>query len=424
MTPARPRTRLLLGLMSGTSVDGIDIALVRVADSQPSRNLSPKSKAVAAQNVTRAAAHGRAQNPGHGATLENFATLPFPREVRAAVLRIADGAPTSSQEISQLNFRLGQVFARAVVAACKKFRVSSRQIAAIGSHGQTIFHQGAPTRYLGGRVASTLQIGEPSLIAALTGIITVADFRPADMAVGGGGAPLVPFVDYLLYAAPRRTRVALNIGGISNLTVIPRGTGPAGVFAFDTGPGNMAIDALVRHFTHNRSQYDRNASMAARGRLLPALLNALLAEPYLALAPPKTAGREQYGSEYVARILKWARQHRAEPPDVIRTATIATALSIVDAIHRWVLPRTQVAQLIVSGGGARNPLIVAQVSAALAGIEMISSDAFGVPGDAKEAFAFALLANETLHGRPSNVPSATGASRPAILGKVCYPPPR
>jgi anhydro-N-acetylmuramic acid kinase len=383
--------------MSGTSVDGIDVALVRVAPS-----------------IKENAAHAR---------LENFVTLPYPAAVRAEVLRIAEGARVSPGEISQLNFRLGRIFADAALRACQKFRVGARRLSVIGSHGQTIFHQGRASRFLGENVASTLQIGEPAVIAATTGVTTVGDFRPADMAVGGQGAPLVPLVDYLLYRDPRRGRAVLNIGGIANVSIIPKGASPNSVMAFDTGPGNMVIDALVHQFTSGRRSYDAEAQMAARGDLLPGLLEALLAEPYFRQAPPKSAGREQYGKPYVEKILAWGSRHRVPPEDLVRTATVLTALSIAAALNRWVLPRTSLQQLIVSGGGARNPLILAQLSAALAGIEVVTTEMLGLPGDAKEAFIFALLADQTLHGRPANLPSATGAARPAILGKICYPPP-
>src|SRR3990170_371799 len=393
----RGPARLVLGLMSGTSADGIDVALVRI----------PPGPAASRR-----------------ARLDNFTALDFPRDVRAAVLRLAEGAPTTTQELSRLNVRLGQVFAQAALAACRKFRVSPQRIALLGSHGQTVYHQGIPSRFLGARAASTLQIGEPAVIAAETGITTVADFRPADMAVGGQGAPLVPWVDYLLFRDTGRGRAVLNIGGIANLTVIPRAARPQDVFAFDSGPGNMLADGLVRYFTRGRRSYDRDSQMARRGRLLPALLDKLLAEPYFRLRPPKTAGREQFGAACVQRILDWGRHHRARPEDLVRTATLLTALSIVDAFHRWVLPRARIQQIIISGGGARNPLMMAQLAAAMPPIEFLNPDAFGVPGDAKEAFAFALLANETMHHRTASLPAATGAARPAILGKVCYAPPR
>ena len=386
---------LVLGLMSGTSADGIDVALAKIAGAAPRIH----------------------------AKLENFVSLPFPREIRAAVLRVAEGAPTTTGEISQLNFRLGELFAQAALKACHTFGVPLRRIALIGSHGQTIYHQGRASRYLGARIASTMQIGEPAAIAARMGITTVGDFRPADVAVGGQGAPLVPFVDYLLYRDKRRGRVALNLGGIGNVTVIPRGAKPDEVFAFDTGPGNMVIDALLKHFTRGRLSYDRDAQMARRGRALPRLLNALLRDPYLRRRPPKSAGREQYGAAFVEKLMALGRKEKAHPADLVCTATLFTALAVVDAMHRWVLPKTAIDQLIVSGGGVHNPLVMAQIAAGLPGIDVIPSSALGVPEDAKEAFAFAILAYETYHGRPSNLPNATGANRPAILGKICYAPP-
>jgi anhydro-N-acetylmuramic acid kinase len=379
---------LVLGVMSGTSADGIDVALVRMSD--------------------------------RTAKLENFATIPFPARIREAILRLGEGRATTTGEISQLNFLLGEVFADAALVACRKFRVRPAQIALIASHGQTVFHQGTPTSFYGRKVASTLQIGDPSVIAGRTGITTVGDFRPADMAAGGQGAPLVPFVDYLLYRDARVGRTALNIGGIANVTVIPRGAKIEDVFAFDIGPGNMVIDALVRHFTHGRKAFDRDAEMAGRGNVLPGLLTALLGDKYFLKRPPKTAGREQYGEKYVREVLTHRETRRARAEDVIRTVTILTALSIVDAIHRFVPRRAGVSELIVSGGGAHNPLLMAQIEAALPGIRFRASEEFGVPGDAKEAFAFALLGWETLHRRAANVPGATGARNAVVLGKVCY----
>jgi anhydro-N-acetylmuramic acid kinase len=215
-------------------------------------------------------------------------------------------------------------------------------------------------------------------------------------------------------------RSALNIGGIANVTVIPRAAKIEDVFAFDIGPGNMVIDALVRHFTRGRKTFDRNAEMAARGSVLPGLLEAFLRDNYFLKAPPKTTGREQYGEKYVRAALAHPHARRARAGDVIRTATILTALSIVDAIHRFVPRRAGVSELIVSGGGAHNPLLMAQIEAALPGIRLRSSEEFGVPGDAKEAFAFAVLGWETLHRRTANVPGATGARKAVVLGKVCY----
>jgi anhydro-N-acetylmuramic acid kinase len=258
------------------------------------------------------------------------------------------------------------------------------------------------------------------VIAAKTGVTTVVDFRPADMALGGQGAPLVPYADYLLYRDARVGRVALNLGGIANVTVIPAGATIERVFAFDTGPANMLIDALVAHFTRGRARFDEGAQRAMAGRAIPALLDQLMCDPYLRVAPPKSTGREYYGASYLKLVLALGRKFRAKPDDLIRCATIFTALSVVDALNRFVLPRVKIKQVIVSGGGARNPLIMAQLGALLPGVEVIPSSRLGVAEEAKEAFAFALLAYETVHQRAGNVFSATGASGPAVLGKICY----
>jgi anhydro-N-acetylmuramic acid kinase len=383
------RGLLALGIMSGTSADGIDVALVR--------------------------------NVGRKATLENFAAFPFPPRVQKAILKLGEGGPVTTGEISQLNFLLGEIFADAALSACKKFRVPPAQIDVIGSHGQTIFHQGTPATFNGRRVVSTLQIGDPSVIAVRTGITTVGDFRPADMAAGGQGAPLVPFVDYLLYRHPSIGRAALNIGGIANVTIIPAGAKIEDVYAFDTGPGNMVIDALVRHYTHGRKAFDRNAEMAVRGTLLPHLQDDLMHDKYFLKAPPKSAGREQYGEAYVRRVLAHRDSRRAKPEDVILTATNITAQSIIYAFSLFVFPRTRVKELIVSGGGAHNPLLMNMLAAAFEQDFRIRESAeLGVRGDAKEAFAFAVLACETLRRRPANVLGATGAKKAVVLGKVCY----
>jgi len=386
----------VLGIMSGTSADGIDVALARISGAPP--HLTGK--------------------------LLDHASFPHPKKLRFEILRIAEGAPVPAAEISQLNFRLGAAFADVALAACKEFRASPRTISLIGSHGQTIFHRGQPEAFLGRPTASTLQIGDPSVIAARTGITTVGDFRPADLALGGQGAPLVPYADYLLLRHNKIGRVALNLGGIANITAIPANAKPCDVIAFDTGPGNMLIDALVSHFTRGRQRFDKDARRARRGRSIPTILDEMLLDPYLRLKPPKSTGREYFGQEYVNRILALGRRHRAASDDLIRTVTLFTSLSIADALHRFVLPSNKIAQLIVSGGGAHNPLLLGQLSALLPGIELIPSASLGLPEAAKEAYAFALLAYETFHRRPSNLPSATGARGPAILGKICYAPPR
>src|ERR1700726_3237614 len=287
---AKERGMLVLGLMSGTSADGIDIALARISGAPPRVK----------------------------ARLMNHTAVKFPAQVRAEILRVAEQQPISAGELSQLNFRLGQLFADAAKTACKRFRVAVSSVDLIGSHGQTIFHQGSAVPYLGGRVASTLQIGEGAVIAAQTGVTTVADFRPADMAAGGQGAPLVPYADYLLYSDRKLERGSLNLGGIANVTVIPAGAAREKVFAFDTGPANMLIDALVAHFSRGRKKFDDGAKMAQGGRAIPALLDELMRDPYLKIAPPKSTGREYYGAAYTKTLVSLARRHQAKPADTIR----------------------------------------------------------------------------------------------------------
>lgn len=387
-------TMRVLGMMSGTSADGIDVALVEVSGAVP--NL-----------VTH---------------FEGHFQLHFPGYIRERVLRLANGGETTTAEISELNFLLGETFASAAIRACKQWRVPMETVSLIGSHGQTVFHLGSAARFQGkNRAASTLQIGETSIIAERTGIPTIGDFRTADMAAGGQGAPLIPFVDYLLYRDPLRGRVALNIGGIANVTVIPEGAGLQEVFAFDTGPGNMIVDSLIEKVTHGKAAYDEDARFALSGRTIQALLVRMMREPYLRKKPPKSTGRELFGAQYAQALLAWGHRHHAGNADMVRTATVFTPLSIADAFRRFIIPRAQIHELIVAGGGARNPLMMAQLAAALPDIEVVPASQFGVPVEAKEAFGFALLAYETYHGRPSNLPSATGAKHAAVLGKIVHP---
>jgi anhydro-N-acetylmuramic acid kinase len=397
------RPMLLVGLMSGTSADGIDVALAGIAGRPPRLEVE----------------------------LAGFHCVPYPEPVRAAILRIAGGGATTSAEISRLDFLLGELFARATLAALRRWKVPPGEVDLIGSHGQTIYHQGRPEKFLGREIRATLQIGRPEIISARTNIPVMADFRPADLAHGGQGAPLVPLADYALFRDARRGRVAVNIGGIANLTAIPPGGKLEDVVAFDTGPGNMLVDALVRHYSRGREAYDRGARIARRGRLMPGLLSELLAEPFYRQPPPKTAGREQFGAAAVERILAYARRTRARPEDVVRTATLLTPLVVADAYRRWIEPRMvrrgkpAPVDFILSGGGAHNPLMRAQLDAGLgAGSPAIlvhTSGEMGIPEDAKEALAFAVLAYESYHGRAGSLPGATGAKFPVILGRL-YPP--
>jgi len=344
------------GLISGTSADGIDVAVVDIGD---------RIDVVAT------------------------VTVPYPDEVRRAVLAVPD-IPT----LSRLNFLLGELFAEALLAT----GVPLETIQLIGSHGQTIFHEGEPVEFLGRRVASTMQIGEAAVIAERTGIETIADFRPSDIAAGGKGAPLVPFLDYEFFGHAERSRVALNIGGIANITVIPANARPEDIIAFDTGPGNMIIDALAPPF-------DRNGEQARAGRVNESLLSRLLADPYYQHDPPKSCGREQFGAEFI----------RATNIDVA-TATELTARTIALAIERY--PNTQ--EVIASGGGVHNTYMMERLKSLLQP-RLTTTAEFGIDPDAKEAVLFAVLAYQTYQQRAGNLPSATGARKPAILGKISRP---
>jgi anhydro-N-acetylmuramic acid kinase len=337
--------------------------------------------------------------------------------VRHGVFAISN-AEISTARLSQMNFLLGELFGDAVVEACKRSSIPLSKLDLVGSHGQTIYHQSSATTLYDRAVASTLQIGEPSLIAARTATPVVADFRPADMAVGGQGAPLVPYVDYLLYRHPEKGRVALNIGGIANLTAIPPGAPPEAVVAFDTGPGNMVIDALISQFSVGALTFDRDGRMAASGRVHHPLLAELMKAPYIKRSPPKSCGREQYGAAFISGLLA----EGLPAADLVATATAFTVAAVAEAVRNFVAPRMPVDELIVSGGGAKNPEILRRLRDQLGRTRILNSSELGIDGDAKEAIAFAALAYESWHRRPANLPSATGARRSAILGKLCYPP--
>ncbi len=358
---------------------------------------------------------------------QNFSDTPratFHSALRKEILRVAEQHPITAGELSPAEFSPRRSFRRS----------RSRRLPQVSRFTKTRRADRQPRPdYLSSGKARALSRPPHGLDATNRRALRhrrahrhhhVGDFRPADIALGGQGAPLVPYADYLLYRHKKLGRVSLNLGGIANITVIPPGAKPDQILAFDTGPANMLIDALVAHFTRGRQRFDKDARLARSGRSIPALLDEMMRDPYLKLAPPKSTGREYYGHAYLKKILALGKKHSAKPADLIRAATIFAALSVVDALNRFVLPKTKIHQLVVSGGGAKNPLVVAQLSAALGRIEIIPSSRLGIPEDAKEAFAFALLAYETFHHRPSNLPSATGAHAPAILGKISYAPPR
>jgi anhydro-N-acetylmuramic acid kinase len=377
-------------LMSGTSLDGVDAALVDI---------------FGAGRQTRIA-------------LRHFISIPFDSRVQRELLQVTSGAPIPSQVISHLNFLVGTLYAETIFQLCEEAHVKINQVDLIGSHGQTIFHQSEPDLFCGRTLASTLQIGEASIIAEQTGVTTICDFRPRDIAAGGKGAPLIPYVDYLLFRHPRHGRILLNIGGIANVTVLPAAATLKKITAFDTGPGNMVIDGLVRRMTHNEMAFDRNGEIARSGKVIPALLKKLIRHPFFSLTPPKTAGREQFGMAFLEELLRIGASFCLE--DLISTATELTVQTIAKAVVPFVARKSSICQLIVSGGGARNSFLMQRLEEVLSQLTVLSSDELGIPSAAKEAIGFAILANETLHLHPGNVPSATGAHHVTVLGKIIY----
>ena len=360
------------GIMSGTSLDGIDVAVVDIRGSK-----------------VHPVAH---------------ATAPYPEAVRARILAVSN-TNCSTADISRLNFELGGLYARAVTSVCRKNRIPLKSLELAGCHGQTIYHQGT------GPIPNTLQIGEASVIAEALGVPVVSDFRTRDMAAGGQGAPLVPFVDFLLFSSPKISRVALNIGGIANITILPRGTKPEAVRAFDTGPGNMVMDQLVERMTDGQRRFDRNGSIGARGQVNRQLLDRLLRDDYFLAPPPKTAGREQYGKEFVDQLVATGISFA----DLIATATVFTVATIASGVQWFAEGCTEV---IAGGGGTHNRHLMSQLSAFLPTCRVTTTAEFGIHPDAKEAIAFAVLAHRTWREQTGNLPAATGAGRAVVLGKI------
>jgi anhydro-N-acetylmuramic acid kinase len=382
--------------MSGTSADGINVALVRIG--------------------------GRGRR---SVELLGHAEYAYPANVRGAVLAAMNASQASVADLARLNFLLGELYADAVLATEGQFKLKAELI---GCHGQTLYHQGEASRFLGRRVFATWQSGEAAIVAARVGAPVVNDFRPADMAAGGKGAPLVPFLDYLLFRDAGMGRIVQNIGGIANLTAISAGASPEEVIAFDTGPGNMVIDAVTEKFFGR--PFDRGGRLAASGNVLEKIVDQFSQRGFFKRKPPKTAGREEFGREFVREFLRSCGRVRKQ--DVVATATALTAKTIADAVRRLTKnspsskttrPRRVYQEMILSGGGAKNSTLVAMLSTGLAtlGVRLRFSDEFGLPSAAKEAVAFAVLAYETWQRRPSNLPAATGAKRATVLGKISYP---
>lgn len=379
---------IVAGVMSGTSADGVDVAIVSI--------------------------QGRGSYLSFDLLLHDHSE--YPRAIRNAVLAAMNASRTSVAELSRLNFRLGEFYAEAVRKAQRE--TAGTKLDLVGCHGQTLYHQGTAASYLGKEIACTWQTGEGSIVAARLGVPVVSDFRPADMAAGGKGAPLVPFLDYAIFRSKSKGRIVQNIGGIANLTAIPADAKPEDLVAFDTGPGNMVIDCLMQMLF--KKSYDHDGATARRGKVIQPVLQQLLDAGYFKIKPPKTAGREEFGSRYAQQFLRICG--RAAKADVIATATALTAASMAQALQRFVLKKSGYRDWVVSGGGTKNGMLIEMIQkeADNLGLWLRHSDEFGVPSQAKEAVAFALLAYQTFNGLPGNVPSATGAKRGAVLGKISY----
>jgi len=378
--------------MSGTSLDGIDAAIIDIA----ARGRRAAVKVVA------------------------FETIPWPPSVRQDLLRLCTPGGGTTADICHFNFLVGRLFAEALIRTCRKHRIALGSIDLIGSHGQTVWHQPNGRRFGPAVIPSTLQIGEPAVIAQLTGITTVADFRTADIAAGGQGAPLVPYSDFILFRHPSKSRAIQNIGGIGNVTFLPARCSIDEILAFDTGPGNMVIDGLISLLTRGKHAFDPDGRFAAKGAVNNKLLSQMLRHPFFHKQPPKSTGREEFGVFYCQKLLYSARRSKLRDEDLLTTATAFTARTIADAYRRF-FPKLP-DEIYLAGGGAHNATLVRLLADLLPEFPIRNTDIIGIPIDAREAVAFAILARETALGRPNNVPAATGAKRPVILGKLVQAP--
>jgi anhydro-N-acetylmuramic acid kinase len=377
----RNETIRVAGLMSGTSADGVDAAIIEI-------------------------------NKGKVKLLA-FDIFKYPEQVRKHILEISEQKTCKAEDISQLNFVIGNLFADAVIKLCRKSQIGLKTISLIGSHGQTIYHNPK------GKIRSTLQIGESSVIAYKTGITTVSDFRTKDVAADGQGAPLVPFADYRLFRDRRKNRAVQNIGGIANVTFLPANCKLNDVIAFDTGPGNMIIDRIINIYSKGKLHYDKNGKIAAEGKINEKLLNEMMKHSFLRKLPPKSTGREEFGEIYTNDLIKKAKKLSMSFKDILATATAFTVVSIADAYKRF-LPKMP-DEIILCGGGARNKTLTNMLKIDLKKTTIRFSDDFGINCDAKEAVSFAILAWANVKGIKNNIPAVTGAKESLVLGKIVLP---
>lgn len=372
-------------MMSGTSLDGVDAALLEVDGTTPGT---------------------------FSWRLLGFHSESYLPEERDSIRRAIEGGGPA--ELARLHAVLGERFARCALAGCARAAVDPGSVAAIGSHGQTVWHD-PPS---GGARGATLQLGDPATIAEITGIPVVSDFRTRDVAAGGHGAPLVPWPDRLLFSAPDRPRALQNLGGMANVTWLPAASGTEPVLAFDTGPGVALIDTAAELATGGRRTFDADGELAAAGRVDEDRLEQLLQHPFLRRRPPRSTGREVFGSAFVAGLIedRAPRSHR-DWADLVATLTAFTAASVADAYRRWVVPRG-VSEVLLAGGGALNPVLAGMIAERLAPVPVRDLSVLGLDPEAREAACFAVLAWAHLHGLPANAPDSTGASGGRVLGSL------
>lgn len=385
----RNPNKYVVGLMSGTSADGVDTVIVEIKHN----GVKTKLKQIA------------------------FHTYSYKPELKEFILKNSNSKTAKLDDIARLNILLGEIFADSALRLIRKAGLKPEDIDLIGSHGQTIQHLPGRKKMFGKNISATFQIGDPTIIAKRTGRVTVGDFRVADIAVGGSGAPLVPYFDYIIFRSEKINRGLLNIGGIANITVIPKSAKQSDIFAFDTGPGNMIIDKLMKLFFDK--PYDAQGKRAFKGQIISALLNRMMQHDYFDKLPPKSTGRELFGDEFVKMILRSSKKH--SPKDIITTATELSALSVYTSYLKFLKPKVHLDELIVSGGGAHNLYLMSALQRYFEPLKVSTIESAGYSSDAKEAICFAVLANETISGNCSNLTGATGAKHQTILGKICLP---
>lgn len=381
--------KLGIGLMSGTSMDGVDAALVKICGTGTDTEVHPQ------YNVH----------------------LPFSHETRRKIKDVCSVDSSNIQLICEMNFLLGEKFADAAIQLMEKDGRSLNEVDFVSSHGQTVYH--LPPNSEEGHISSTLQIGDISVIAQRTGRPVVGDFRPADMAVGGQGAPLIPYADYLLFHSENKGRAIQNIGGIGNVTFLPLGGDSEQVIAYDTGPGNMIIDQVVESLTDGEKTYDQDGDMGGKGKVDKELVKQWLQDPYFSINPPKSTGREKFGKQYAVRLMNDAAHLSIN--NLIATVTAFTAHSIVDSYERFILPEHKIDEIILGGGGSHNRTLIRMIERLLPGVKVMTHEDYDIDGDFKEAIAFVIIANEFMQGSVNTLPSATGASRPVTMGKLALP---